>query len=250
VHIHLTVSGTNQILLNPTVRRACRIDDRDRARQTDRLTFMPEHPEPLSILIVCDGNVCRSPAAQFEVRRQLPGARVESAGMHARSGSRLCEVVASAVRAEGSDGDEFVDGFRSRHVADVDLREFDLALTATKELRADLAMAEPGLRDRFFTLREAAHIFGGDQGFEFTDGVESAQLIEFMNRRRGTIPMQSDRRQPRAMRESDPYDIPDAHRARPRRHAVVVEIALETGSAIGTVLAQRLGRAGVVDPGP
>src|ERR1700712_1032220 len=119
---------------------------------------MNTRPESFSILAICEGNVCRSAAAQFTIAQLLPGARVESAGMRARAGAGLCDVVAIEIAGEGEAAARFTREFRSRRREDVDLARFDLILVATTGIRGDLARSFPTLRDRFFTFREAADV--------------------------------------------------------------------------------------------
>jgi protein-tyrosine phosphatase len=204
--------------------------------------FMTDRPGSFSVLVVCDGNVCRSPAVQFAISRQLAGARLESAGMHASAGSHVCDVVRTAlVGHAGAEG--FVDSFRSRRISGVDVDEFDLVLAATLDLRGELARAHPVIRDRFFTMREAAHILGT------LDGRGASDLVARMDSARGLVPIPPHSSDVLPIRHVAPFDIPDGHAMRSRKHAAVVSLAIAAGGDIGLALSRQLAPAGTAKQG-
>lgn len=192
---------------------------------------------PLSILVVCDGNVCRSPTAEFLLGIRLPHARIESAGMHARAGALMCDVASASISAVDPRANAFARDFRSRRVSDLELNSFDLVLTATTQLRGDLARLHPDLRDRFFTMREAAGVLvrAGLEG-EQAGQRNSSSLIQTMNRFRGVGAPEP--KTPASVRRItlDPLDIPDAHASTHRRHRAVIELALSSAGSIGDSL--------------
>ncbi|HWH25855.1 MAG TPA: hypothetical protein VNT53_04340 [Pseudolysinimonas sp.] len=198
-------------------------------------------PESFSILVVCDGNVCRSPSAQFELQGRLPGARVESAGMHAVAGASFCEAAASQIDGEGEQAvsARFAQDFRSRKLREVDVAGFDMVLAATTELRSGLARAHPELRDRFFTLVEAAEVMAELLELEAPDEpITASELIALMNGYRGA-PHTLERLPARLrLKVIDPLDIPDAHGERRKRHNAVIGYARESAAAIGDSLAR------------
>ena len=78
-------------------------------------------PRPRTILVVCYGNVCRSPYLEAVLQRALRDVRVTSAGFM-RAGRRVPESLLSASAERGID----LSGFRSRplepkKVGDIDL---------------------------------------------------------------------------------------------------------------------------------
>ena len=123
---------------------------------------MSQHPEVLSfsILVVCVGNVCRSPQAERLLRLRLDellagpgtGAQVESAGVQALVGNAMDPASAQELVRLGGDPD----GFVSRQLADAHLEGADLVLTATKELRSRVLQDVPSALRRTFTLTEFA----------------------------------------------------------------------------------------------
>ena len=75
-----------------------------------------------SILTVCVGNICRSPAAQLLLQHQLPAKQVSSGGLGALAGRGMEAHAARLVEAEGID--------TSGHVA----RQLDQQMTAASDL--------------------------------------------------------------------------------------------------------------------
>ncbi|WIB78036.1 hypothetical protein DEJ28_02755 [Curtobacterium sp. MCPF17_002] len=108
------------------------------------------------ILIVCDGNICRSPYVEHALRARLvqqrvSGVELESAGGLARLGHPMNERSAAALRADGIDPA----GFRSRGLDDVPaLAAVDLVLTLERRHRAAVLDVAPSLLKRTFTLAE------------------------------------------------------------------------------------------------
>jgi protein-tyrosine phosphatase len=197
---------------------------------------------PFTVLVVCDGNVCRSAAVQFLLHDRLPGVIVESAGLHARSGSRLCHGVAAELLSSNPGSVSYIEGFRSRRTTGVDLTRFDLILAATRELRGDLVRANPELWNRFFTLREAATLLGSipeaeGQMAPFARG----DIVRIMNERRGAVSLARESVALPGFRGVDPLNIPDAHALGGRRHLGVIALSLLTAGEIGDSLATLLG---------
>ena len=195
---------------------------------------MPREYGPFTVLVVCDGNVCRSPAAQFAIASAAPGILVESAAAHGRPGARLCEVVAATI---GPDT-EFAERFRSRRLDTLDIADYELVLTVTSELRSEITRAFPEQHSRLFTLREAAGLLalGSASSPLPADGV-----ARHLDAQRGAASFSGDARLPRALAAVDPLDIPDAHRARARRHRDTVKLALDAGARVGHGLGELLG---------
>ncbi len=108
----------------------------------------------LRILSVCVGNICRSPVSEFLLRHEL-GGRVDStsSGTHALVGDPVYPPMASrldelGVQHEGG----------ARQVTAAILRESDLILTMTRELRGRVVELAPATVRRAFTLAEFAAI--------------------------------------------------------------------------------------------
>lgn len=109
------------------------------------------------MLFVCTGNLCRSPMAEFLLRRELDrigedGWVVESAGIGAEEGAQIHEFAARVLRDEGIDPEQF----RSRPVDAALLRSAGIVLTATSRQRAEVVRLAPAVLNRTFTIKEFA----------------------------------------------------------------------------------------------
>lgn len=111
-----------------------------------------------SILVVCLGNVCRSPVAEFLFRRELDGRdiRVGSAGLGAMVGRPMDEEAAALLREDGIDAS----GHRARQLRPSMLREADLVLTMERRQLASVARLAPEASGKVF-LFDKWHA-GGD----------------------------------------------------------------------------------------
>lgn len=114
-------------------------------------------PASASVLVVCTGNVCRSPAAQLLLESRLAaagqtGVHVISAGTRARPGDPVSGPMATLLRADGVDPD----AFSSRLLADLDIDAADLVITMSRDHRAAVVRAVPSAVRRTFTLLELA----------------------------------------------------------------------------------------------
>lgn len=127
-----------------------------------------------SILVVCTGNICRSPVGEAVLRSLLPeNLSVTSAGTHA-----------ALDRPTAAETDEFVSrvlGAELDHVGQQLTKEqaeaADLVLTMTAEHRAWVARTAPRVVRRTFTLRELEEILTHlpkDQHFESLRGMALA----------------------------------------------------------------------------
>lgn len=74
------------------------------------------------ILVVCVGNICRSPTAEIMLRQHLPDATVSSAGLHALVGQPMDATAREVLEAHGLDGGMHVARqFDARMLRDTDL---------------------------------------------------------------------------------------------------------------------------------
>lgn len=108
-----------------------------------------------AILIVCEGNVCRSPYVERVLRSRLdavaPGRfTVSSAGTAAVPGAEMFARSADAVQREGADPS----GFAATPLTDAVLAGRSLVLTLERAHRAAVLDLAPALLRRTFTLRE------------------------------------------------------------------------------------------------
>lgn len=102
------------------------------------------------LLVLCTGNICRSPMAQVVFSCAFPDWTVESAGLAALSGQ---PAASEAVQALGVRGADLAD-FRARQVDAAMLRAAALVLTMTRSQKDELEMRFPWMRGRAFRLGE------------------------------------------------------------------------------------------------
>jgi protein-tyrosine phosphatase len=111
--------------------------------------------EPFSILAVCTGNVCRSPAAERLLANKLgPTVIVSSAGTHALVGHPISDPMAALLTESGIEPDSF----KARRLSENMLKEADLVLTMTRAQRGLVVELWPAAVRRAFTLREFARL--------------------------------------------------------------------------------------------
>lgn len=76
------------------------------------------------ILIVCVGNICRSPTAELLFRHYLPNLHVASAGIRALTGQGMDDTARSLVEEHGLDGSHHI----ARQLDEGMIRDADLIL--------------------------------------------------------------------------------------------------------------------------
>ena len=108
------------------------------------------------VLVICTGNVCRSPYHERRLRQLLAGqdVHVESAGTRALVGADIEPGSVAALEAVGSD----TAGFASRQLTPAMLDAADIVVTATQKHRADAVALHPRALRKTFTLGELADL--------------------------------------------------------------------------------------------
>lgn len=148
--------------------------------QPPDLSDLTRSPAPVRVLMVCMGNICRSPTAEAVLRKMIVDARlqarceVDSAGTHDYHIGKPPDVRAQQhAHARGYD----LSALRARQLTAQDFERFDLVLVmdAANEAAARALCPAP-LRPRIHRLTDfcAAHAFnevpdpycGDDAGFE------------------------------------------------------------------------------------
>ena len=151
------------------------------------------------ILVVCTGNICRSPFIERLLQLRIGELRpiadwpveVSSAGTRALAGWDMDERVAERLVALGGDAS----GFRARQLTADLIADADLILTATRAHRSQVGKMSPLARRRIFALRDFAGLLSESHTLHVgpppTDAREwVAQVAETMASRRGlTTPL-------------------------------------------------------------
>ena len=107
-----------------------------------------------SVLVVCEGNICRSPLACAMLAQSLPGIGFSSAGTHALVGEGADPVIGEMARDLGVPLEEHV----ATRLTDERVRVADLILTMTKAQREQIEHAWPFARGKVFRLIEGEGI--------------------------------------------------------------------------------------------
>ncbi|KQY42810.1 protein-tyrosine-phosphatase [Cellulomonas sp. Root137] len=172
--------------------------------------------EPLRVLVVCTGNICRSPAAERLLAAGLgaayrgrdaagglaPAIEVGSAGTGAMVGHPMTDEIAALVAAQGVDPRNF----EARQLVAGMVQQADLVLALTRRHRSAIVELAPAAVRRTFTLRELARLA--------TD-VDPATLpgsnATTADRLRALIPVAAARRGLAAHRPADD-DVVDPYR--------------------------------------
>ncbi|TDT43456.1 protein-tyrosine phosphatase [Halospina denitrificans] len=91
------------------------------------------------ILVLCVGNVCRSPVAEALLKANLPGKTIESAGLGALVDHEADPTAAELARQAGLDLSEH----RARQVSTEHLRRAELILVMSEGQRAQVRAQDP-----------------------------------------------------------------------------------------------------------
>jgi protein-tyrosine phosphatase len=182
--------------------------------------------EVFSILAVCTGNVCRSPAVERLLVNHLgPTVSVSSAGTHALVGHPISDPIAALLLDGGYDPHSF----EARRLSEQMLKEADLVLTMTRAQRGLVVELWPAAVRRTFTLREFARLL---------NWVDPAALppASPAERLRAAIPLAAAARG-RERRVPDEDDVIDPFRL---DSTVYAEAFVQISSAVERIVMQSL----------
>ena len=103
------------------------------------------------VLVVCIGNICRSPMAEGLIRQAVPGVQISSAGLSALVGRGADPIAVEIMAGVGVD----ISAHRARMLTDAIARDADLILVMDEQQKRHLAMQYPHARGKVFKLGEA-----------------------------------------------------------------------------------------------
>lgn len=98
------------------------------------------------ILVVCVGNVCRSPMAAALLRAALPGCEVSSAGIGALTGRPADATAMTLMQERGLD----IERHSARQLDETALRDSDLVLVMEQEHQSWIESRWPQARGRVY----------------------------------------------------------------------------------------------------
>jgi protein-tyrosine phosphatase len=189
-------------------------------------------PEPFEILVVCVGNVCRSPLAEGVLRLRFSelladqgAVTVGSAGVAAVVGSSMQEDAAAELRRLGGDPEPF----EARQLNQRMALEADLVLAATRELRSRVLDEMPRALNRTFTIRELATLLTSD-AFRESPAASTKDLVSRAAAWRGSVDVGS-------------YDVPDPMGESKQVHHEVAELLDRDCSTIARIVAGAVSRS-------
>lgn len=157
---------------------------------------------PFEILVVCTGNICRSPAAEYLLRSALDDSvSIRSAGTHAVVGAPVDPPMAAQLPMS-------CEGFAAQQLTAPLVRDADLVLTLTRGHRARTVETFPAAVRRAFTLREFARILALPE--EFPTGDTAAEFLTHAVPRAAELRPRARVADPRDDDIADPYGLEDA----------------------------------------
>ena len=178
-----------------------------------------------SVVMVCTGNICRSPGAErllaLELsQRDLSDAlriKISSAGVRGWDAAPMNELSLAALEARGGSGQ----GFASRPISESIVANASLILTATKEHRSDVVEDYPKALRKTFTMREFAVLVERD-GAEYSS---ASELVAAAYRHRGGA-------------EILEWDVDDPYGGEPQQHEVAMATIHDCMSRIADAIAR------------
>ena len=181
---------------------------------------MPQ--EAFSILAVCTGNICRSPAVERLLASQLaPSVSVSSAGTHALVGHPISEPMATLLRQAAVEPEPF----EARRLSEQMVKESDLILAMTRVQRGLVVELSPAAVRRTFTLREFARLLSWVDPSALPAGSPAQRL-------RAAIPMAAAERG-RERTSPDEDDVIDPFRL---SNAVYADSFAQIASALDSIV--------------
>jgi protein-tyrosine phosphatase len=182
--------------------------------------------EPYDVLVVCEGNLCRSPLAERLLQTRLADSEVQvaSAGVNAVVGATMDASAAAELTRLGGDASAFV----ARQLTAGMATDADLVLTATRAIRGQVVAMAPKALKRTFTLLELAALLETHPWSEGGAGEEggTAETIARASDWRGSV-----------SGLGDDLDVPDPIGRSPQVHRAAADLVDRATRAIAAWLA-------------
>ncbi|MBO0594104.1 low molecular weight phosphatase family protein [Nesterenkonia sp. E16_7] len=167
--------------------------------------------ETYTLLAVCTGNICRSPAMDRLLAHELgsePGITVGSAGTHAHVGDDMEAQMKDRLVEYGAD----TENFEAQQLEPALVRSADLVLTATRGHVRDILADVPESGQKVFTLREFVRLLDSLDPTARAEALESSQTVA--GKLAALLPLVADQRDqtqsPTAQDDVvDPYMMPE-----------------------------------------
>lgn len=192
---------------------------------------MTSGPAPAggTVLLVCTGNICRSPymAAALSSLLQANGRHdvvLESAGTAALVGAPVAEAMQDIMMTQG-----LATAGLARQLDPTMLSRADLVLTASREHRSAVVKLRPAALRNTFTLRQAGRLLAGSGETKIDDHVAARRVAQMCAARRGQLgpsPGELD-------------DVPDPWGGPVTEYVASVEAMRRSLSAIAVALTDR-----------
>ena len=191
-----------------------------------------EAPTAFAVLVVCTANICRSPMFEALLRRDVAEfdtpIRVESAGI-----IEWDEPVDAGAVEVMATRELDLSAHRSRPVTSIPLGQFDLILTMTREQLRTVAVEQPRLLPRTFTLKEFARRIGT---------TDPTTVLGAETRRERVRAFSADRQMAELLGDSQIDDVADPY-GLPQRFFETTLAELEVlSAAIAPVSSPKFGR--------
>jgi protein-tyrosine phosphatase len=103
------------------------------------------------ILVVCIGNICRSPIGEVLLAAALPNVQVSSSGLGAMVGYGADPTSCKIIQEQGLD----LSAHRARSITELQARESDLILVMETSHKARIEQQYPFTRGKVFRLAES-----------------------------------------------------------------------------------------------